>query len=150
MILRNERLETIRQLGAFCLRTTDSAECRAGGLEPTQAIQRCIELAKESYAVYVGNDLLALWGYTPGSIGVGGVDVWLLTTQQVDKHPVLFMREGLRLLKVLHWKFGIVRCLTWKPYKKAIGWLRWMGFRPSTYVSKIEMYAEFIEMVKEP
>ncbi len=130
MTLKNERLMSADQLPPFRLRWADEAECNLVGLSGQEAVAVSISRSDESFAVYHNGDLLAVWGYTRGSVLVGGAGLWLLTTPLADVHRKEFVRECLRLLPIVLDIFGKVSFTVWAKHEGAMRLATRLGFRP--------------------
>ena len=107
------------------LRAQDEAEVRALGLSPEEAIKLSWSKSNVAFAVYFHGELGAMWGLRR----MGPVaDIWLLTTEAVDTHPISFVGESRRLMFTLLQHFEILRCEVFFEYTRALSWLKLLGF----------------------
>jgi hypothetical protein len=116
-------LEDLTPLPPF--REEDMAEVVLADLTLDQAIDGSIQGSTRSFAVYLEDKLLCVWGYRRCG---PAADVWLLTTEEVDLHPFAFLRESRRLLRVLLDTFTTLRCEVAVDYTKTRRWLTRIGF----------------------
>lgn len=110
------------------LRQADVEECLAGGFTPYEAICGSVTGAWESYSVYAGEDLIAMWGYFQTSPMGEGCGLWLLSTPAAENYPLHFARESFRIVNGQLRHFPILFCYVHAEHERALAWLKWLGF----------------------
>jgi hypothetical protein len=139
-ILKSKKLTSVEELGQFKLRELDEIECNLSGLTGREAVASSIQNSDESFSVWVGNDLFAMWGYKWRSYLSGGADLWLLTTPMVDKNRKTFVKECCRLVPLLKECFGLVVFDGWPGHAKAMRLLKKFEFSKA-YGTQMILYA---------
>lgn len=124
-VLKPTNLQRFRDVQ---LRPADAEECLAGGYTPFQAISHGVENSWESFAVYAGPDLLAVWGYWQTGFLGAGCNLWLLSTPVVDRVPLTFARESWRIVHTHLGGFSTLICYVHAEHEQALHWLKWLGF----------------------
>lgn len=111
---------------AICFRAEDEAECRALGNTASTAAKDCLRDNEESYAVYCGGALVGFAGYRYTDT-FGPVDVWLLTTEEVERHKVSFVKFARHYLTYLM-QYNQVRVFVSVKYRRALRLCEFLGF----------------------
>lgn len=114
----------------FKLREADAAECLAGGFKPEDAVRQSIALSDYYDVLYSEGEFFAAWGYRAYSLFSNRCQAWLLTGEPVDKAPQTFTSISLRALLWLFESFSEVEVLVHNEHRKAMRWLKWLGFEP--------------------
>lgn len=122
------------------LRVADEVECRAAGLEPHAALSQSIRLSDHSFAIMVGSEVMAFWGWMAPSLLGATCHAWMLSTPLAEQHKMYMGRESKRLLRELLTAYPIITCIVDREHKLARKWLHWLGFHPYEY------HGRFIEM----
>lgn len=107
------------------LREEDLEECHALGLTAEETLTRCIAASTEAWCVYMGGAPLCAWGYR--AVGTDA-DVWLLTTPLVERYPIAFAKEALRLSGLLETLFTAIHVECLYTYHRSLSWLDRLGF----------------------
>lgn len=116
-------------LAKVFLRDADAMECIAGGMTPRQALARSMETSDEYHAVYIDDELAAVWGFAYASLFSYRCQAWLLTTEAIEGHNLRFARSSSRVLQRLFERFEEVEVYAHAEYDKAMNWLVWLGFK---------------------
>lgn len=135
---------TIDSIPAFKLRPNDEMECLAVGMSGEMAVRRFVSGSAAAYAHYIDGDLVCLWGYRWEDFTTRKAVVWLLSTEDADKHAVAFGRASRTLLTILDRQFAEISILVHNQYNEAIKWLEWLGFARSRTMTQ-----HFTEMRRE-
>jgi hypothetical protein len=130
------KLIALDKIPVHTLREKDRLECLAGGLSPEQAVRRSVAGADRAFATYVDEDVLCLWGYRVEDVHTNTIVMWLLTTDLVFSHKMIFARESLRTFKLISMLFSKVSVLVHNDYADAIKWLEWLGFKKLRVVNQ--------------
>lgn len=106
-------------------RASDAHECHCVGMSVEEAATESARQSNRSFAVYFNGELACVWGVQR----VGhAANLWLLTTEEVERHPLTFVREGKRLADVLLSEFRVLRAEVHADYLRSREWMRRMGF----------------------
>lgn len=115
------------------MRPADAAEVAASaGLHPWRVVHESIRMSTEAWAVYVGDELLAIYGVVATGRALmaprTGV-VWMLTTNAVERHKrVVWMLSQEVLWELLH-RWDVLSNAIDCRHTKAIRWAERLGFR---------------------
>lgn len=126
--IRTAVVHALEDVWPVALRPEDAAELEAAGSTPEAAIAFSIHQSCYSFAVYLNGNLACVWGYRRTGFAA---DVWLLTTEEVNRHPFAFIKESRRLLHILQEEFSEIRCEVHADYTKTKMWLARLGFTNS-------------------
>lgn len=110
------------------MRLADQAECRAYGIEPYHALAQSRERSTGSYEVWVGDALVAEWGYRIDSFLSRHASVWCLSFDPADGHRIFFARRSRAIMNELLRHFAVLRCEVHAQHAQAVRWLTWLGF----------------------
>ncbi|MDR1378537.1 MAG: hypothetical protein LBJ36_05745 [Synergistaceae bacterium] len=110
------------------LRSADTQEIVEGsGISPSLAVAFSIAHSSPGYAALLDGELVVVFGASPaGAPGVGVV--WLLATQEIERHPVRFYRESKRMFGNVAEKYETL--INWVDQRNTLSlrWLKWLGF----------------------
>lgn len=104
------------------LRQADIDEINAlNGLSPDLAVVFSIADSEKGAAVFIDGDLSAVFGISRGVI-------WLVGTDEINKHPVAFYRTSRRIFRKL--SNGYPKLENYVEARKIpyLRWLQWLGF----------------------
>lgn len=95
------------------------------------SVRHFVELEfKESLFVwggFVDEKLIALWGARAPSLFSDEAYAWMVTTKEINSHPLLFLRYSRQALLTLK-EYKRVRVLVLDEFEISKRWLRWIGF----------------------
>ena len=110
------------------MRAADRAEIRASGnFDPEKGVRASINRASEAYALYAGDDLLAVFGVTDTKNG--WAVPWALTSVHVDRHRKAFWAVSKRAIAWFQRAYPSMVQMVHAPYTQSIGWLESLGFQ---------------------
>jgi len=111
------------------MRPKDADEIRAtGGVLLESIIRASINRSLESWAAYVGEDLLCVFGIR---VVKGSWAMWVLTSVYVNKHPLTFWRASKSAVAQLREHYPLMWNMVHGKYTEALRWLEHLGFRLS-------------------
>ena len=117
-----EPLKTEHSRIAAHLRQADIDEINAlNGLSPGAAVAYSIANSEKGAAVFIDGDLSAVFGISRGVI-------WLVGSDEINRHPVAFCRTSRRIFRTLCNGYPkLENCVDARniPYLR---WLQWLGF----------------------
>lgn len=134
--------EHAREL-ARMMRPQDAAEVkRASGHEPLGGL--LASLAKSSCAnvFLINGKPAAVFGVAPADALEGVGFAWLLTTHEVDVHPLPFLRASKKELERLLNIWPVLRAVVDAKHARAMRWAQWLGFAADTSIFSDD--AEFV------
>lgn len=129
------------------LRADDVRELEASGSEPLKALLSGLKL---SYEPLVGEDEhgkpLGMFGLCPSPDPLVGI-IWLLGTDEIEKHPIAFLRRSREWLQDFHRKHPVLMNCVDERNRLHMKWLRWNGF---TFIRRLHSPGgvPFIEFVR--
>lgn len=114
---------------ARAMRAEDAAECRAGGLEPLEAVLTSLEGSDIALAAIVDGEVGAMFGVGP----LAGVSdrvghVWFLTAEPFAKNPRPYMRVARKAISVMLDLYPILFNIIDARYDAAVRWAKWLKF----------------------
>ncbi|MFY0576309.1 hypothetical protein ACN28S_19855 [Cystobacter fuscus] len=113
------------------LREADLLEIAAVTTEkPVELLERSIRCSVPCHAVLDEQGLLlALFGAAPDGRKPEAGLVWLLGSDELEKHAVTFLRQGLYWIERLHEHYSVLGNWIDARNEVHIRWLRWCGFQ---------------------
>lgn len=104
------------------LRQADIDEINAlNGLSPWVAVAYSIANSEKGAAVFIDGDLSAVFGISRGVI-------WLVGTDEINKHPVAFYRTSRRIFRKLSNGYPKLENYVDARNIPYLRWLQWLGF----------------------
>lgn len=104
------------------LRQADIDEINAlNGLSPGVAVAYSIANSEKGAAVFIDGDLSAVFGISRGVI-------WLVGTDEINKHPVAFYRTSRRIFRKLSNGYPKLENYVDARNIPYLRWLQWLGF----------------------
>lgn len=79
-----------------------------------------------SYAVLYEGQVIAIYGVKGVPIGTSAY-LWLVCSDQCERHPITFLRTSRRIIDELLTRFSRVHGLVLCDFEKSVRWLRWIG-----------------------
>ena len=112
------------------MRPEDAAEVLAAdGHTPYEALEWALFASgPEAWTFRLNGKIAAMWGAVPVSLLSGMAVPWLLTTDEIDKHPKTFIRCCREALIYLSRRYPTLINRVDVRYEKALRWARRMGF----------------------
>lgn len=81
-----------------------------------------------SFCGLLDDEPVIIWGVLmPGLLGNEGV-IWALTSNEIDKCPLVFVRRSKIELEKLRWLFKELTGFVAAEYERSARWLAWLGF----------------------
>lgn len=81
-----------------------------------------------AYAVRIDGNLLGICGVVPVSL-VGSIGMpWWLSTRQVERYPVTFLKGSREFIQIVHERYDTLQNYVDIRYARALAWLRRIGF----------------------
>ncbi|WP_316172971.1 hypothetical protein [Bradyrhizobium sp. SZCCHNRI2049] len=134
------------------MRKADVEECAASGFTPLGALLQSIDLSivcKCAIAPDTGQPGFVM-GVCPSTLGPSWGAIWLLGTDDIKRHRVLFLRHSREVLASLYEETGKEVFYNYTFIENSVHheWLRWLGFKFLRKVSLPPHGQQFIEFVK--
>jgi len=126
-------IEIVPARGKHCrsigrrMRAADVAECRAmAGLTPLAGLRLSMKRSRAFTALYDGRPE-AMFGTSDLNVLAGVGSVWLLGTDEVERHPRDFLRLSTEWRPKLFDRYCVLRNVVAEDNAASIRWLKWLG-----------------------
>lgn len=96
--------------------------------DPTKQFEKNLQGSLESWALLFHNRPAVIWGIYQESFLDDSAGVWMATTLEVEKHPMMFLRESRVVIRGLLSRYRVLWGLVDAYYLRSIRWLQWVGF----------------------
>lgn len=126
--LNGKTLPHFARLTAAC-----EAECELAGFTSVAAIEECVRRSRKSWAIMLGDEVLAFWGYDIPGLWSTEADAWCLMTPHVLTNRVFIARHSLLIIRTMLASFPAVRIVCDRRHAVALRWLEWLGFVAISY-----------------
>jgi hypothetical protein len=134
------------------MRKEDVEECAAGGHTPFGALAMSISASIVCKAILAPDTGKpgAIMGVCPGNVPSWGA-IWLLGTDDIKRHRVIFLRRSKETLADLYTESGKEVFYNYSYVQNHVhhAWLRWLGF---TFIRKVpfpphgQLFWEFVKI----
>jgi hypothetical protein len=122
----------------------DEVEALLGVRVAEQAVRYSINRSVETYAAYVGRDLLCVFGVM---LMEGSQAVWMLSGTNVNKYQSTFYRCSKIVINYLRGKYPLMMNMVHSRYPAAIRWLERLGFvisQPEKFGARGDWFCRFM------
>lgn len=120
---------------------------------PTEAMNNGLKNSEEAYTGLIDGEPVCMWGIIRESL-IGNVGLaWMVATTLADKHAMTFLRRSKPLLLEVMSKYRTVFNFVDVRNKRAINWLKFMGFvieEPTPYGAMNLPFHRFSLTKREP
>lgn len=99
------------------------------GAKAFHFIRECIQKSSESWVGYIDGNLACMWGIHGGSILDNSAFIWLNTTDELHRHPFVFVRHSQIRLAELRQRYNFIYGYVQVDNEPSVKWLRWLGFK---------------------
>lgn len=110
------------------MRPEDAAEVAALGMTPAQALSKCLAGSRDTKVGLADGRVLAIFGIASLPEYPEVTYIWLLSAKEADQHKIAFARWSKRFVDEQKGKHRILGNFVDARYKKAVEWVRWLGF----------------------
>jgi hypothetical protein len=111
------------------------AECVLAGFTSVTAIEECVRRSRKSWAIMLGDEVIAFWGYAPPGLWSTEADAWCLMTPLALTNRIFVARHSLVIIATLLGSFPAIRVVCDRQHAVALKWLDWLGFSAVSYNS---------------
>ncbi len=145
---------TVRQAREMApkMRKADIQEIWAAtGEMPDEALIRSIQSATGAWAGYWDNEICCIFGVSPESIISGKGNIWMLGTELIEKHPTVFLRHSVQVVKDMHKSYRYLHNWVDVRNEVSIRWLKWLGFtleKPAPFGPYKMLFRKFYKEIK--
>ena len=95
---------------------------------PAEGLRHTCRTSIRCLSGFQDGRLVAMWGVSVESL-LGGAGVpWFTSSEEVDDHPISFLRASREGLEELSEGFALLTNYVSVDHSKAIRWLTWLGF----------------------
>lgn len=109
LIIKKSKLSEVYNL-APRLREDDEREVKAAGRTVKEALEEGFYKGKECYSVFTQNNkLIGMFGYS--IIEKDVATIWFLGSDEIEKYPLTFVKEGKKFINRLNKKYTLVNCV---------------------------------------
>lgn len=109
------------------MRAADVAECKAmAGLSPRDGLRRSM-MRSQAWTVLVNGRPEMMFGVSDLNVLTGIGSVWMLATDEVDKHPRELLRLSPEWVRKLFARYSVLRNVVSIDNAASIRWLKWLG-----------------------
>lgn len=109
------------------MREDDRLEMEAAGLGPKKALWRSLQRSLIAKTAFVDGEIAAMWG-CGGSISTGIGNPWLMTTEVVERFPVMLIKNVRREVAEMLGAFRKLKGIVPVRYSRACRLLEATGF----------------------
>lgn len=113
---------------AHRMRAIDKVECAVFGHNPKEALRLGLQSAALAWTALAGGQPVAMFGCSTISLIDGSARVWMLMTDEADKHSVSLVRFGRIYTKAMHQHFSLLTNMVHADNVKSIRWLARLGY----------------------
>lgn len=133
------------------MRQKDLAEILAFGFSSAyDAVKYSVDHSLQSYTWLVGDRVGCIGGFTRVTVIDDRALPWLLSTAEVEKKPIEFLRGTKKMVQDFMGSNSLLASYVDSRYAIAINWIKWMGFKvgePEPIGPNGELFCKF-EMSK--
>ncbi len=118
-----------REMARFGLREADRIEVlRSHGHSEEKALRSSLRRSRYALTALVDDAPVAMFGVAPsGLISTSGV-IWLLATDESEKHWMRFGKISRDAVEFFRTQFSVIENFVDAENTISINWLRWLGF----------------------
>jgi hypothetical protein len=113
---------------ARTMRAADRAECAAGGMSATQALESSLARSLMAWTALDDGVPCAMWGVIADSLTDQSARAWLLTGEGVERNRKAFLTHTRAWVQRVSELFPVLTAYVAADYPQALRWLRWLGF----------------------
>lgn len=110
------------------LRDHDRRTAERLGVDPLLVLRYTFDRGSPMQIALVDDRPLAMWGIEWKTM-LSVASLWMITTDEVQKNPVSFLRESRRVVKLWAETYGTLEGMVDSDFDTSVRWLRWLGFR---------------------
>jgi hypothetical protein len=99
------------------------------GAKAFDFLRQCIQNSAEAWAGFIDGNIACVWGISRGSMLGDSAFVWLNTTDELEKHPFVFVRHSQIRLAELRQRYHYIYGFVQVDNEPSVKWLRWLGFK---------------------
>jgi len=128
------------------VREADRLELWAAAMHtPTQTMESSLKISDMAWTGLIDGIPVCMFGVAPvGFIGNVGRP-WMVGTDLLDKYPFVFLRRCRKCVKMMLDLYPMLENYVDLRNKKAIGWLKWLGFSFGNPASAGPYGVEFVK-----
>lgn len=122
-------LAHVAEMARVGLREADRIEVlRSHGHTPEKALEGALRRSRYALTALVDDTPVAMFGIAPfGLMSTSGV-IWLLATDESEKHWLRFGKISRDAVEFFRTQFPIIENFVDAENETSINWLRWLGF----------------------
>lgn len=132
MLIHPMTKEALQHVLEFTRQSDRDEIAAASKLPVNDSINYAVAVAVYAYELCTDNGVpVAIFGVNDATSPVDQIRwgvPWLVGTDWIDEHPTQFLRASPRMLELIEGDFDILWNLALNSNKKALRWLRWLGF----------------------
>ena len=110
------------------LRTHDKKTIERLRIDPVALLRRTFENGSPMMTATEDDVPICMWGLEKKSM-LSTWMIWMLTTDEIDRHSIKFLRLSRTLVRVWAESFGTLEGMVDADFDVSVKWLRWIGFR---------------------
>lgn len=110
------------------LREHDRRTAERLGVDPMVVLRYTFDRGSPMQIALVDGKPIAMWGIEWKTL-LSAASLWMITTDEVRKNPIGFLRESRRVVREWSEIYGTLEGLVDSDFDTSIRWLRWLGFR---------------------
>jgi hypothetical protein len=122
-------LEDLPKLENLTVSEWDARTMSVFGLKPVEALADSMRDSAETLAIFVDDELVAIWGhgFTDFIAGIGYV--WLITTPAISQYKFRFALNSYRIVEHLMTVYSLLKVVVDAEFLQSVDWLKRMGFQ---------------------
>ena len=112
------------------MRLPDIRECAIFGTQPFDCLMDAvINHPDETYTILINKQPVAMCGTSQYPDSKDNASVWMLGTNDIDKHYFVFLRGAKECINILQAEYKNIDNIVPVDHTKTIQWLKWCGFK---------------------
>jgi hypothetical protein len=111
------------------MREEDLWGLMALGEDPPEGLLAAIRFSTKPEKIFFDGELTAIWGVVPYCLLTGHGMPWVLTTAAVNKYPIAFYKESMRVVSELRTRYSRLYSLIDSRHTSSLKWADRLGFK---------------------
>ena len=105
-VIKDSKLSEVYELTPH-LRLDDLKELKASNLTSLQALKEGFRISEKTYSVFADKKIIGMFGYSIKNMPKGYTNVWFLGSNEIEKYPLFFIKEGKKFINKLKEQYKI-------------------------------------------
>jgi hypothetical protein len=127
VLIREAQFDDIKGLAQNMRKAEVDEVWSESHLGPEKALRLSFHRSSLKYSLFFKDRIVAMFGVVPESLLSDHAQVWMLTSNEIDRMKIRFLKLSRKFIEFLRERYPVLQNFVDCRHERSIAWLEWLG-----------------------